>query len=81
MTSAKHPKHPPRGPDDLGADAPPLPDDLRRDPGVGASKGAFARTGADPDTIAADNTAAGDVLNDATPGGGANPAERGRTNE
>ena len=81
MTSSKHPKHPPAGPDDLGADTPRPPSDLQRNPGIGASKGAFAATGADPETIEADNTAEGDVMNDGAKGGGVNPGKVGRTNK
>ena len=81
MTSSKHPTHPPAGPDDLGADVPRPPSDLKRNPGIGASKGAFAATGADPETIEAGNTAEGDVMNDATSGGGVNPGKVGRTNK
>ena len=81
MSTSKHPKHPPAGPGDLGADVPPLQDDLERNPGIGASKGAFARTGADPEDIEASNTSEGDVMNDAAKGGGVNPAHTGRTNK
>ena len=81
MTSSKHPKHPPQSKDDLGADVPPLQDDLERNPGIGASKGAFAATGTDPEDIEAANTAEGDVMNDATKGGGVDPNQTGRTNK
>ena len=81
MTSSKHPKHPPQSKDDLGADVPPLQDDLERNPGIGASKGAFAATGADPETIEADNTSEGDVMNEGAKGGGVNPNQTGRTNK
>jgi hypothetical protein len=81
MTSSKHPTHRPTGPDDLGADVPPLQDDLKRNPGIGASKGAFARTGVDPEAVKADNTSEGDVLNDGAKGGGVNPDKVGRTNK
>lgn len=81
MTSSKHPKGPPQSKDDLGADVPKLADDLERNPGIGASKGAFARTGVDPETIEADNTAEGDVLSDGEKGGGVNPGKLGRTNK
>ncbi len=81
MTSSKHPTHPPAGPDDLGADVPRPPDDLERNPGIGASKGAFAATGVDPDAIEADNTAEGDVANDGAKGGGVDPDKLGRTNK
>jgi len=59
----------------------PFPDDLDRDPGIGKSKGAFARTGQDPDEIEGENTVDGDVQNDSTYGGGADPAQLGRTNK
>ncbi len=81
MTSSKHPTRPPAGPDDLGADVPPPPGDLERNPGIGASKGAFAATGADPETVEADNTSEGDVMNDATAAGGVSPGKVGRTNK
>ena len=81
MTSSKHPTHPPAGPDDLGADTPAPPNDLERNPGIGGAKGAFARTGADPEDVEADNTTEGDVLNDATSGGGVNLSRTGRTNK
>ena len=81
MTSSKHPKRPPQGPDDLGADVPPPPNDLERNPGIGASKGAYARTSADPETVEADNTVEGDVLSDGAKGGGVDPDQRGRTNK
>ena len=81
MTSSKHPKTPPAGPDDLGADVPRPPDDLERNPGIGASKGAFAATGEDPETIEGDNTIEGDVANDVDRSGGLNPNRLGRTNK
>ena len=80
MTASKHPKHPPTGPDDLGADVPPLQGDLTRNPGIGASKGAF-RSGADPEDIEASNTSEGDVMSDGAKGGGVDPAHTGRTNK
>ncbi len=81
MTSSKHPTHRPASPDDLGADTPLPPSDLERNPGIGASKGAYARTGADPETVEADNTTEGDVLSDGAKGGGVDPDKRGRTNK
>ncbi len=81
MTSSKYPKHPPAGPDDLGADVPPLQDDLARNPGIGTSKVAFARTGVDPEEIEASNTSEGDVLSDGAEGGGVDPDKLGRTNK
>lgn len=80
MTSSKHA----RGPEDrkggLGADTPRPPDDLERNPGIGTSKGTFAREEGDPEQIEADHTNEGDVMNDTTPEGGVNPDQRGRTN-
>ncbi len=81
MTSSKHPKTPPAGPDDLGADTPRPPDDLERNPGIGASKGAFAATGNDPETIQGENTDEGDVANDVDRSGGLNSGRLGRTNK
>ena len=81
MTSSKHPKTPPTGPDDLGADTPRPPSDLERNPGIGASKGAFAATGNDPETIEGDNTVEGDVANDVNSSGGVSPGKLGRTNK
>ena len=57
-----------------------LPDDLRRDPGINDSKGGFARSGADPALIKGENTTEGDVMNDATAGGGVN-LDKERTNK
>jgi hypothetical protein len=51
------------------------PDDLERNPGIGASKGT-TMAGADPDEIEGDNTFEGDVENDVTPGGGVDPDQR-----
>ncbi len=59
----------------------PFPKDLKRDPGIGKSKGAFARTGQDPDEIDGESTVDGDVQNDSTYGGGADPDQLGRTNK
>lgn len=73
MTSSKHFK-------DLPADVPHPPSDLERNPGIGSSKGAF-RTGADPETIEADNTVEGDVENGTTESGGIARREEGRTNK
>ncbi len=81
MTSSKHPTTPPAGPDDLGADIPRPPSDLERNPGIGASKGAFAATGDDPETIEGDNTVEGDVSNDVDSGGGVGSGKLGRTNK
>ncbi len=58
-----------------------LQDDLERNPGIGSSKGLFARAGGvDEDLIEGDNTFEGDTDNDAGNAGGINP-ELGRTNE
>ena len=60
---------------------PPVgPDDLKRDPGIGQSKGAFA-TGEDPQEIAGKNTVVGDVENDSTANDGVPQEDRGRTNK
>lgn len=74
MTS---PKHPHSG---TAPDVPKLQDDLDRDPGINDSKGNFARSDADPALIKGDNTVEGDVMNDATSGGGVTGKE-GRTNK
>ena len=48
-----------------------LPDDLDENPGIGQSKGLFARAGSrDAELIAGDNTIEGDVENDETIGQG-----------
>jgi hypothetical protein len=54
-------------------------DDRERDPKIGQSKGTFA-TGEDPELIDGENTVEGDVQNDSTYGGGAEPDQLGRTN-
>lgn len=57
-----------------------LQDDLERDPGIGQSKGLFARTsGEDADLIEGDNTIEGDTENDGGNAGGVN-MDLGRTN-
>lgn len=56
------------------------PDDLKRNPGIGQSKGAFA-TGEDPEEIAGENTMVGDVENDSTASDGVPQEERARTNK
>ena len=43
MSSNKHPKTAADRESGLGADTPRPPDDLERDPGIGTSKGTFAR--------------------------------------
>ncbi|WP_117192180.1 hypothetical protein [Rhizobium terrae] len=53
--------------------------DLRKDPGIGQSKGLDRFTGLDE--IAGDNTEEGDVANDTTSFGGVDPNQRGRVNK
>ena len=72
MSSSKQPK----SDDDLEID---LRDDLEDDPGIGRSKGRFAMTDEPP--MEGDNTFEGDVMNDATPEGGVDPKQLGRTNK
>ena len=58
-----------------------LTDDLDRDPGIGQSKGLFARTdGEDAGLIEGENTVEGDSENDGGTAGGIDPA-MGRTNK
>ena len=53
-----------------------LQDDLERNPGIGSSKGLFARTsGEDDSLIEGDNTFEGDLENDGGNAGGVNPDE------
>jgi hypothetical protein len=54
-------------------------DDLKRDPGIGQSKGSFA-TGEDLEEIKGENTSVGDVENDLTANDGVPQEDRGRTN-
>ncbi|HET9810517.1 MAG TPA: hypothetical protein VFP53_02330 [Sphingomicrobium sp.] len=61
-------------------DRSPFPDDRKRDPGIGQSKGAYA-TGEDPELIDGENTVEGDIEGDSTYGGGADPSQLGRTNK
>lgn len=68
MTSHKHGKGPG-----------PFPDDLKRNPGIGQSKGSFA-TGISPAEAEGDNSSEGDVDNDSTPTGGVSEQEKARTN-
>jgi hypothetical protein len=56
------------------------PDDLKRNPGIGQSKGSFA-TGEDPEEIEGENTIVGDVENDSTGTDGVPQEERSRTNK
>lgn len=61
-----------------------LNDDLDENPGIGQSKGLFARTGADArdaELIEGDNTIEGDVENDPSVGGSADEQRLGRTND
>jgi hypothetical protein len=51
-----------------------LPDDLDQNPGIGQSKGLFARTDArDAELIEGDNTVEGDIENDGGNAGGVDP--------
>lgn len=81
MTSSKHPKGPEDRKAGLGSDTPRTPDDLERDPGIGTSKGTFARDKAGPEEIDGEHTFEGDVMNDTTAQGGVNPNQTGRTNK
>ncbi len=57
------------------------PDDLDENPGIGQSKGLFARAGSeDAELMAGDNTVEGDVENDAALGQGADSRDVGREN-
>ena len=59
-----------------------LPDDLDQNPGIGQSKGLFARAGSkDAELIAGNNTVEGDIENDAALGEGADTADVGREND
>jgi len=71
MTTTKHEKSPGEG---------PFTSDLKRDPGIGQSKGIFARE-SDPDAQEGANTVEGDVENDPTPAGGIDEHHLGRTNK
>jgi hypothetical protein len=56
-------------------------DDLVDNPGIGKSKGAFARENEPIESIRADHTVEGDVLNDPDPrDNSVDPDRRGRTN-
>jgi hypothetical protein len=60
-----------------------LKDDLDENPGIGQSKGLFARTGADASDaglIEGDSTVQGDIENDSSAGDGADGRRLGRTN-
>jgi hypothetical protein len=54
--------------------------DLKRNPGIGQSKGSFA-TGIPPEEIEGENTVEGDVDNDATVTDGVPEREHARTND
>jgi hypothetical protein len=71
MSTSKHRK---RGPGEVPRD------DLKENPGIGASRGTWAGKG-DPELIEGGSTFEGDVQNDATPQGGADPRHLGRTNK
>lgn len=68
-------KHPKMNTDQSGGGV-----DVKKNPGIGTSKGAFA-TGTDPLELEGDNTVEGDVANDTTPEGGVDPNQMGRTNK
>lgn len=58
--------------------------DEDKNPGIGQSKGLFARSGADDrdsELIEGENTVEGDTASDATLGGGVDPRDHGRTND
>ena len=55
-------------------------EDLRRNPGIGQSKGGYA-SGEELEDAEGDNTVEGDVENDPEPTGGINPDRKGRTNK
>ena len=74
MTASKHPHA------GTADSVPPLPDDLRSDPGVNDSKGNFARSDANPALIKGENTTEGDVMNDTTASDGVK-LNRERTNK
>mgnify|MGYP006197122279 CR=1 FL=1 len=67
MTGTKHPKT-----------TTPSDADLKRNPGIGTSKGTIKQGEIEFD---GDNTFEGDVENDTTAGGGINPRQTGRTNK
>ena len=68
MSTSKHPNQPEWG----EGDGPP--DDLERNPGIGQSKGLFARTAHDDmELIMGENTVEGDTDNDGGMAGGINP--------
>lgn len=72
---------PPTDPPMKGVKKPSRLDDLEENPGIGQSKGLFARTASkDADLIAGENTVEGDVENDASLGQGAE-SDLGREND
>jgi len=62
-----------------GIAGPKQDEDLEDNPGIGQSKGAYAR-GGDLDDMPGDHTVEGDVENDPESDGSVNPDRRGRTN-
>lgn len=66
-------KHPPPG------QATPPRDDLKDNPGIGASRGTTI-AGEDPHILQGENADEGDVQNDADATGAPSPIERHRTN-
>lgn len=62
-----------------GMAGPKQDEDLRRNPGIGQSKGTFA-TGEDPEGLEGENTSEGDVENDPDALGRVNADRIGRTN-
>ena len=57
-------------------------DDLKRNPGIGQSKGREGASDDDVDALAADSTAEGDVANEVDARtGGIDPKHKGRTNK
>ena len=70
MTGTKH---------ETGAN-PKLDEDLKRNPGIGQSKGSFM-TGIPPEEIEGENMVEGDVDNDTTATDGVPQRKRERTND
>jgi hypothetical protein len=60
--------------------SPTLDKDLKDNPGIGQSKGAYA-AGGSPDDAEGENTLEGDVENDPGPQGQVNPERVGRSNK
>ena len=70
-----------RKPETRERDAKGPPDDLDENPGIGQSKGLFARAGSDgADLIEGESTVEGDVENDSGLGDGSD-RDLGRTND